>query len=68
MFIRVAYDPGPTFQQRLHQTDLEMPDGLTDEALIREAHREYGLEGQSILGIAVYDGDDWRTIHGTLPS
>ena len=62
MFVRVAYDPGPTFQQRLHQTDLEMLDA-TDETAIREAHRQV----QNILGIAVWDGADWRTIEGSLP-
>jgi hypothetical protein len=63
MFVRVAYDPGPTYQQRLHQTDFEMPDGATDEVAIREAHRQI----QSILGVAVWDGASWRTIKGSLP-
>ncbi len=71
MIARIAYNPGPGYQQRLHQSDMEFPDGTTDATVIREA--EIWLSSLcgyywNITGIAVWNGDEWRTIQGTLPT
>jgi hypothetical protein len=63
MSIIIAYDPGPSYQQRIHQNYMELPEGTTDEAAIREAERHH----TDIIGIGVWENEEWRTIYGTLP-
>jgi hypothetical protein len=64
MFIRVAYDPGPDHQQRLHQTDMELSGKWSDDEALR-----YALQNApgTVRGVAVWESDDWRTIDGALP-
>ena len=64
MFVRIAYNPGQGYQQHLHQSDMAFPDGTPDAAIIREVEIYYW----NISGIAVLDGDEWRTIQGSMPT
>lgn len=70
MWIRVAFDPGETYRQRVHQTDMELPDNSTDEQAIARA-REWNRD---VLGVMIWnhtgpnrDDGTWRTIYGTMP-